>query len=159
MISEQQLKQFKEWGIRDALMPLQDDTKKPQYKTIRVKQKENGKFKTEFPWKKDPNTGEYITWSDEELLKAKRVGVNQEACDLLDIDCDTIEGSPFMSELPDTLTIGKEVNGKVVVRKKLYFIEGFHKMESLETECLQGRKNLFLFSKWVGPPLDSFSYS
>ena len=128
MISEAELKQYKEWGLH--LVPLQDDTKKPQYKTIRVKQKENGKFKTEFPWKKDPNTGEYITWSDEELLEAKRVGINQEASSLLDVDCDNIEGSPFMSELPETLTIGKKVNGKVVVRKKLYFVNGFHKPKS-----------------------------
>ena len=125
MISESELKQYKEWGLH--LVPLLDDTKKPKYKTIRVKQKGNGKFKTEFPWKKDPNTGEYITWSDEELLESKRVGINHEACSLIDVDCDTIEGSPFMSELPATLTIGKKVDGKVVVSKKLYFVEGFIK--------------------------------
>ena len=134
MISESELKKYKEWGLH--LVPLADDTKKPKYKTIRVKQKENGKFTTEFPWKKDPNTGEYITWSDEELLEAKRVGVNHEACSLIDVDCDALEGSQFMSEFPATLTIGKEVDNKVVTRKKLYFYDGFteHKSFGKDTE-------------------------
>ena len=134
MISEQQLQQYKEWKLH--LIPLKDDTKKPEYKTIRVKQKENGKFKTEFPWKKDPNTGEYITWSDEELLEAKRLGINQEACGLIDIDCDALEGSQFMSEFPDTFTIGKKVNGSTYIRKKLYFYDGLteHKSFGKDTE-------------------------
>ena len=131
MISESQLKQYKEWGIRDALIPLQEGVKVPASKKFWSER--NGKWEADYCWKRDPETKEFIHWSDEELLKAKRVGVNQEACSLIDVDCDTIEGSPFMSELPDTLTIGrKEPDGKKVVRKKLYYANGFIKPESFK---------------------------
>ena len=129
MISESELKKYKEWGIRDALIPLQDNTKKPQYKTY-WKKNGSGKLERVDSWKWDEDKN-YLKFSDEEVLKAKRLGVNHEACALIDVDCDTIEGSPFMSELPDTLTVGrKEPDHGKVVRKKLYYANGFIKPES-----------------------------
>jgi len=129
MISEQQLQQYKEWGIRDALIPLKDGEKNPESK-FTGRYEDNGKEIWSWKWDKDKN---YLKFPDEELLKAKRLGVNHEACALVDIDCDTIEGSPFMSELPDTLTVGrKEPDHGKIVRKKLYFHNGFIKPESFK---------------------------
>ena len=108
-MTEQELKQYKEWGLH--LIPLLDGTKIPASKKFWIKQKGNGKLIPEWCWKKNPETKEFIDWSDEELLEAKRVGINHEACSLIDVDCDAVEGSQFMSEFPDTLTIGKKVDG------------------------------------------------
>jgi len=123
MISESELKKYKEWGIRDALIPLKDDTKKPEYKTY-WKKNGSGKLERVDSWKWDEDKN-YLKFSDEEVLKAKRVGVNHEACSLIDVDCDALEGSQFMSEFPDTLTIGDKINGLTYIRKKLYFYDGF----------------------------------
>jgi len=127
MISKSELKQYKEWGLH--LIPLKDGEKNPESK-FTGRYDDNGKQIWSWKWDKDKN---YLTFPDEELLKAKRIGVNHEACSLIDIDCDTIEGSPFMFELPDTLTVGrKEPNGKKVVRKKFYYADGFIKPESFK---------------------------
>jgi len=123
MISELELKKYKGYGFH--LLPLLDGSKVPASKKFWIQK--NGKWIPDYCWKRDPETKEFIRWSDEELLRAKRIGVNHEACSLIDVDCDTVEGSPFMSELPETLTIGKKVDDKVVVRKKLYFANGFIK--------------------------------
>jgi len=123
MISELELKKYKEWGLH--LVPLQEDTKKPVSKPY-WKKNGSGKIVRHDSWKWDEDKN-YLKFSDEELLKSKRLGVSHEPSSLIDVDCDAIEGSPFMSQLPETLTIGKKVNGKVVVRKKLYFINGFIK--------------------------------
>ena len=129
MTSKSELKQYKEWGLH--LIPLKEGVKVPASKKFWSER--NGKWEVDYCWKRDPETKEFIRWSDEELLKATRVGINHEACSLIDIDCDTIEGSPFMSQLPDTLTLGrKEPDGKKVVRKKLYYANGFIKPVSFK---------------------------
>ena len=101
MISEQQLKQYKEWGLH--LIPLKDDTKKPVSKAF-MKKNGTGEGGLTYSWKWDEDKN-YLKFSDEELLEAKRVGINHDACSMIDVDCDVIEGSQFMSELPETLTI------------------------------------------------------
>ena len=133
-MTEQELKQYKEWGLH--LIPLKDGTKVPDSKKFWVKQKGNGKLIPEWCWKQDPETKEFIKWSDEELLKAKRLGINHEACSVIDVDCDAVEGSQFMSEFPETLTIGKKVNGSTYIRKKIYFYDGLteHKSFGKDTE-------------------------
>ncbi len=133
-MTEQELKQYKEWGLH--LIPLKDGTKVPASKKFWVKQKGNGKLIPEWCWKKNPETKEFIKWSDEELLKAERVGINHEACSVIDVDCDAVEGSQFMSEFPETLTIGKKVNGSTYIRKKIYFYDGLteHKSFGKDTE-------------------------
>ena len=127
MISEQQLQQYKGWKLH--LIPLKDGEKNPESK-FTGRYNDDGSQIWSWKWDKDKN---YLTFPDEELLKATRLGVNHEACSLIDIDCDTIEGSPFMSQLPDTLTVGREEpdHGKVV-RKKLYYANGFIKPESFK---------------------------
>ena len=133
-MTEQELKIYKEWGLH--LIPLKDGTKVPDSKKFWVKQKGNGKLIPEWCWKKNPETKEFIDWSDEELLKAERLGINHEACNLIDVDCDALEGSQFMSEFPDTLTIGKKVDGSTYIRKKIYFYDGLteHKSFGKDTE-------------------------
>ena len=127
MISETELKQYKEYGLH--LIPLKDGEKNPESK-FTGRYDDNGKQIWSWKWDKDKN---YLKFPDEELLKATRLGVNHEACSLIDVDCDTIEGSPFMSELPDTLTVGrKEPDHGKVVRKKLYYADGYIKPESFK---------------------------
>ena len=134
MISESELKKYKEYGFH--LIPLKDDTKKPVSKPY-WKKNGKGKLEKDYSWKWDEDKN-YLKFSDEELLQAQRIGINHDACSMIDVDCDTVEGSPFMSELPETLTIGKKVNGKVVVRKKLYFVDGFikHKQYKHDDEVI-----------------------
>jgi len=120
MISESELKLYKEWGLH--LIPLKEGVKVPASKKFWSER--NGKWEVDYCWKRDPETKDFIRWSDEELLKATRVGINHEACDLVDADCDALEGSQFMSELPETLTIGGKVNGSTYIRKKLYYYDG-----------------------------------
>ena len=65
-----ELNKFAELGLRDALIPLSPQTKKPINKEFYA----NGK--TEWHWKKDPITGQFIKYSDKELLEATRIGIN-----------------------------------------------------------------------------------
>jgi len=127
MISESELKQYKEYGLH--LIPLKDGEKNPESK-FTGRYNDDGSQIWSWKWDKDKN---YLKFPDEELLKATRLGVNHEACALIDVDCDTIEGSPFMSVLPDTLTVGrKEPDHGKVVRKKLYYANGSIKPESFK---------------------------
>ncbi len=68
-----ELNKFVELGLRCYLIPLSSKTKKP----INKKFYANGK--TEWHWKKDPITNQYIEYSDKELLEATRIGINHEA--------------------------------------------------------------------------------
>ena len=125
MPSLSELKQYKEYGLH--LIPLKDGEKNPESK-FTGRYDDNGKQIWSWKWDKDKN---YLKFPDEELLKATRLGVNHEACSLIDVDCDTIEGSPFMSQLPETLTVGrKEPDHGKIVRKKLYYANGFIKPKS-----------------------------
>ena len=132
MITEQELKQYKEWGLH--LIPLKDDTKKPVSKPY-WKKNGTGKLERHDSWKWNEH-GDYLKFSDEEILEAQRVGINHEACSVIDVDCDALEGSQFMSEFPDTLTIGKKVDGSTYIRKKIYFYDGLteHKSFGKDTE-------------------------
>ncbi len=125
-MTEQELKIYKEWGLH--LIPLKDDTKKPVSKPY-WKKNGTGKFERHDSWKWDEH-GDFLKFSDEELLKAERLGINHEACSVIDVDCDALEGSSFMSEFPDTLTIGKKVNGSTYIRKKIYKYDGLTEHKS-----------------------------
>ena len=106
-----------ELGLRDYLIPLSSDTKKPIPKKFQI----NGH--AEYHWKKNPITGEYIKYTDEELLNATRIGINHEAGDLVATDGDAEECSDFMSVLPPTLTVTKGNS----IRQKLYKVNGYKK--------------------------------
>jgi|TARA_Y100000031_G_scaffold22186_1_gene23013 hypothetical protein len=146
MISESELKKYKEWGLH--LIPLKDGEKIPVSKPY---WKKNGSGKLErfdsWKWDEDKN---YLKFSDEELLEAKRIGINHEACGLIDVDCDDIDGSQFMSEFPDTLTIGDKINGSTFIRKKLYFYDGFteHKSFGKGLDCGTIIENLAHTQSW-----------
>ncbi len=69
-MTEQELKIYKEWGLH--LIPLKDDTKKPVSKPY-WKKNGTGKLERHDSWKWDEH-GDFLKFSDEELLKAERVG-------------------------------------------------------------------------------------
>ena len=147
MITEQELKQYKEWGLH--LIPLKDDTKKPVSKPY-WKKNGTGKLERHDSWKWNEH-GDYLKFSDEEILEAQRVGINHEACSVIDVDCDALEGSSFMSEFPDTLTIGKKVNGSTYIRKKIYKYDGLteHKSFGKDTEHGSIIENLAHTQSWL----------
>ena len=119
-MNEQIISKFQEYKL--TLIPLKEDSKKPKTKYV------NG----DWHWK--PKHG--VEWSANELKNSKRLGVLHEA-GLFDCDADADEAPQFMSMLPDTLTIGKEVNGQVKPTHKLYVYNGNKKTESLgkEKDC------------------------
>jgi hypothetical protein len=102
------IKRFQDYGMK--LIPLQDGTKKPQIKF--------GKWKG-------------VSWSNDEIQSAKRLGVMHEESGVLDIDADSKEAQKYMHLLPETLTIGKKIDGRTVTTHKLYFYSGKSKTESL----------------------------
>tara|TARA_R110000823_G_C15944858_1_gene500816 strand:+ start:557 stop:2428 length:1872 start_codon:yes stop_codon:yes gene_type:complete len=104
MITKEQLNKYKEWGL--TLIPLTTDTKKPQSK-FTGRYKPNGD--EEWSWKKSKG----ITYSDNELLAASRLGIDHEASNTIDIDFDDkqLHAHKFIDILPATLTIGKIYNG------------------------------------------------
>ena len=110
-MNEQIISKFQEHGLK--LIPLKDDSKKPKTRLV------DGDWK----WKG-------VEWSLDDLKRSKRLGVVHEA-GLFDCDADAVEASQFISLLPDTLTIGKEVNGRVRPTHKLYVYNGNKKTESL----------------------------
>ena len=152
-LTESELKKYKEWGLH--LVPLSDGSKAPRYKKFWDKDKD-GKWIPDCCWKKNPETKEFIRWSDEELLQAERVGINHEACSLIDVDCDDIDASQFMSEFPETFTVGSKVNGSTLIRKKLYFYNGFTEHKSF------GKGNEFIkekFNKKSGTIIENLAHT
>ena len=109
------IKKFKEMDC--VLVPLKDNQKKPKSKLC---------ADGEYHWKKKHN----VEWTDEELLAASRIGIDHEASDVIDIDFDSLDATKFMPLLPETLTIGKDVEGKTIPTHKLYRYEGSKKSES-----------------------------
>ena len=69
-------------------------------------------------WRKD--------WSDDELLKAKRLGFYHIDSNLFTVDFDDrgFVAHKYMSLLPDTFTDGKEVNGKIIPTHLTYKVNG-----------------------------------
>ena len=109
------VKQFQSYGMK--LVPLNPDTKKPQTKLCK-----DGKYH----WK--PEHG--VTWSDEELERATTVGVMHKESNIIDVDLDSPEAQKFIHMLPESLTIGKKINGRPVATHKLYSYDGTCKTES-----------------------------
>jgi len=105
MITRQHLlDKYREWNL--TLIPLNNDTKKPQSKFTG---KLDDAGKQIWSWKKSKG----VTWSDAELLAASRWGIDHEASNSVDIDFDDkqLHAHKFIDLLPDTLTIGKIYNG------------------------------------------------
>ena len=109
------VKQFQSYGMK--LVPLNPDTKKPQTKLCK-----DGKYH----WK--PEYG--VTWSDEEIERATTVGVMHKESNIIDVDLDSPEAQKFIHMLPESLTIGKKINGRPVATHKLYSYDGTCKTES-----------------------------
>jgi len=97
MITNEILKSFKDYGLN--LTPV-GSNKSPITK--------NGK------WAFD--------WTDHDLLNSQRIGVYHKESQVYDVDFDdkNFIAHKFISLLPDTLTIGKEVNGKIIATHKIY---------------------------------------
>ena len=117
----EQIKKFQEWGF--TLVPLKDKDKKPKSKFTG---KYDAKGKKLFSWKKSKG----IAWSDQELLDSSRLGVDHEASNIIDIDFDKLAATKFMHMLPETLTIGKDVEGETISTHELYRYDGNKKSES-----------------------------
>ena len=61
-------------------------------------------------------------WNDKELLQAKRIGAFHKKSKIFDVDIDdkSFRANKFLDLLPDTLTIGKKVNGETIATHKIY---------------------------------------
>ena len=106
---------YQEWGC--VLVPLKDGDKKPKSKLI------DGQWH----WKRKHN----VKWSDKELLAASRIGIDHEASGMIDLDFDADDACRFSSMLPETTTVGKEINGITTPTHKLYVYDGVKETESL----------------------------
>ena len=73
----------------------------------------------------------HYDWSDEELLKADRLGFYHKPSNVftLDFDDKTFTAHKFIDFLPPTLTIGKKVNGRVIATHKIYSVPEGKKAE------------------------------
>ena len=116
IITRELIKQLKSYGLH--LISIKD--KKPNKPEFY-----NGSG--DWSWKKDKD-GNYITYSNKEPQKHE-LGVNHEACSMVDTDFDCDESPQFQHLLPQTLTVGSKYNGTEQIRKKIYFVE-----EGIETE-------------------------
>ena len=110
MITKDDVKKYKEL-FGDYIVPLGTD-KKP------ISLPFNVEGETKWCWKRNPNTNEFIKYPEDKLIGAEGLGVSLEPSNLIVADGDMIETSPFMSELPDTYTTGKKLNGKTLIRQK-----------------------------------------
>ena len=107
MVTKEDVKKYREL-FGEWLVPIKED-KKP--KSIRT-----GKNGVDGSWKwYDTEKKIFLKWSDEELIGAAGLGVSLEPSNLIAVDGDMVETSPFMSELPETFTIGKKLNGKTLI--------------------------------------------
>lgn len=98
MITNDTIKTFKSYGF--VLTPVAEDKSPgliPQQK-----------------WRYD--------WNDMELLQAKRIGAFHKKSKIFDVDIDdkSFRANQFLDLLPDTLTIGKKVNGETIATHKIY---------------------------------------
>lgn len=122
------IKKLKDYGLHLLPINVKEVNGHKVKKPVSKKFYSNGK--TEWHWKLDPETKEHIKYSDDELLKANNVGISHEAVSHLDgdgmlaVDGDFEECSDFMSELPETFTVGKKLNGSFKTRQKIYFVRG-----------------------------------
>ena len=103
MITNDIIKDFKDYGLNLTPVIKSSDPnkdKKPESK--------NGKW--------------FYDWSESDLLSAQRIGAFHKQSRIYDIDFDdkSFVAHKFMSLLPETLTIGKLVNGREVATHKIY---------------------------------------
>ena len=118
------VKQFQSYGMK--LVPLHDETKKPKTKPV-----QNVKGEIDYKWKG-------VEWTDDDLANANTIGVMHRESNIIDVDFDSNEAQKFIHLLPDTLTIGKKVNGRPVATHKLYSYDGACKTESFGKTSPEG---------------------
>ena len=87
----EQVKYFEAQGI--YCVPVESGGKKPLTK--------NGLWKD-------------VEWLDSDFLKADAFGIQHEKSNIVDVDFDFLLSTRFQHLLPDTLTIGKKVNGVTI---------------------------------------------
>jgi KaiC/GvpD/RAD55 family RecA-like ATPase len=103
MITNDIIKDFKDYGFNLTPVIKSSDPakdKKPESK--------NGKW--------------FYDWSESDLLSAKRIGAYHKESRIYDVDFDdkSFNAHKFMSLMPETLTIGKLVNGRPIATHKIY---------------------------------------
>ena len=118
------VKQFQSWGMK--LVPLNDDTKKPKTKPV---QDHTGKVN--YKWKD-------VEWTDNDIAAANTIGVMHQESNIIDVDFDSPEAQSFIHMLPNTLTIGKKINGRPVATHKLYSYSGKTKTLSFGKSTSEG---------------------
>ena len=64
----------------------------------------------------------FYDWNDTELLQADRIGAFHKKSKIYDVDFDdkSFRANQFIDLLPETLTIGKTVKGKIIPTHKIY---------------------------------------
>jgi len=115
MITAEDVQKYKSI-LGEYLIPIGKD-KKP----IAIRTGKNGD-RGSWKWE-DTEKGTFLKYPDDKLIGAEGLGVSLEACGLISVDGDMVETSDYMSELPETFTIGKKVNGKTLIRQKIYKAE------------------------------------
>jgi len=110
MITRENIQKFKSY---DFILTPVNKSKDPE-----IDKKPVVNVKTKFKWSNKVG----YEWTDQELLDANRIGAFHADSKIFDVDFDdkSFIAHKFMDMLPDTLTIGKKVNGKVVATHKIY---------------------------------------
>ena len=89
-------------------------------------------------------------WTDQELLEENRIGAFHADSKIFDVDFDdkSFTAHKFMDMLPDTLTIGKKVNGKIIATHKIYRSPDNVKLKpySFPSKAKKGQKILELLT-------------
>ena len=103
MINVENLEKFKSYGF--ALTPVIKSKNPHEDKKPKLK---------DYKWTSD--------WSDQELLDANRIGAFHRDSKIFDVDFDDKNyiANQFYDLLPNTLTIGKKVNGRTVPTHLIY---------------------------------------
>jgi Fe-S cluster biosynthesis and repair protein YggX len=122
-------KRYSEWGLK--LVPLRDSHSVKDYNEKKHPKTKNGKWKD-------------VDWSEQELDSAERLGIMHNESNAVDVDFDDPVASQFIDMLPDTLTVGKMINGSgtAIPTHKLYIVdEGIERREeSYPTSAPKGKK-------------------
>lgn len=108
----EQVREYEKLGIK--IVPVVTGDKKPVTKHI-------GNFDSEgkpvFEWKNVP-------WTEEDYMKAEAGGIIHDQSNIIDIDFDDTSSIKFQHLLPDTMKIGKRVNGILIPTHMFYRYEG-----------------------------------
>jgi putative DNA primase/helicase len=103
-----QVNHFEKYGMK--IVPVVSGAKNPVTK--------DGKWKN-------------VNWTKEDYEKASAGGVDHEASNIVDLDFDDYDAIKFQHLLPETLTVGKKENGRILATHLFYRFEG--KKEKYQT--------------------------